>query len=66
MQCVREDNAPLTSCYYLHPLTSAEMLLVPQSLIFGGSSGILSAAGHWMGTVIVDDDTFTNKIGKEF
>ena len=65
MQCVREDSVPLRYCYYSHPLASAETLVVPRSLTFGGSGGISSAAEDWTGPVIVDDDTFTNKIRKE-
>ena len=34
MQCVREDSVPLRSCYYLHPLASAETLVVPRSLTY--------------------------------
>jgi len=52
--------------YYCHPLASAEILLVQQSLTFGGSSGISSAAEDWTGPVSVDDNAFINEIGKEF
>jgi len=63
---VREENVLLRYRYYRHPLASAETLLVPRSLTFGGSGGISSAAEDWTGPVRVDDNAFADEIGKEF